>query len=170
MGNLTDRQVQALNDLPKFIPSLSRAHAGDDTSPLNLGTRLKELEDAAPDGLIDALADAAVAVSSAAATNGVNTITAISATATSAVATTDASAPGVGYVQAEAASAATLANALKVQLNINATENADLRARQAQDKTAIDALTATCAALITLTSELKTKFNALQAAIDDAAA
>jgi hypothetical protein len=104
---------------------------------------------------------------------GADTITAISATASSAVVTADASAPSGGYVQAEAASTATLANALKVQSNINALENADLRARQAQNKTAIDDLVARGAQmktaidnLTTTVALLRTNLNAIQAAID----
>lgn len=119
------------------------------------------------DGAIAALKTAAVATAAADATTlGTTTVTAVSATASSAVVTADATAPGATYDQTEAASAATLVNALKAQLNINATENADLRARQAQDKTAIDNLKITVDLLVTLGNDLKAKYNALSNGID----
>jgi hypothetical protein len=74
----------------------------------------------------------AVDLVSAQATNvpamGALTSSAPAAVTSSQNATTNASAPGVGYVQAEAASTATLANALKVSYNAAQADIAALRA------------------------------------------
>lgn len=101
---------------------------------------------------LTALSAANVTSLKTAAVESVEEVTALSAAASAALATADATAPGVGYVQAEAASAATLANACKAKINILTTENADLRARVVE--------------LTALAEELATNVNALQAAID----
>lgn len=144
---LTAKQITALNNLPKYLPILSPQYAGKDD--LKLGDMLSELEAAAPDGLITALADAAAAIETAAlGALGTTTITAISAPASAAAAGDPPT---------------------KAEFDVLVTETADLRARQAENKTAIDNMTTQFGTVRTLINELRTNFNALQAAIDAAA-
>lgn len=56
------------------------------------------------------------------------------------VSAANASAPGVGYLQAEAASAATLANALKVAVNAVIADNVALHTKLATLRTQFDTL------------------------------
>lgn len=138
--------------------------------------------------IAEALAQAGVSasasdVSAAAATTlGTTTITAMSAvvaTSTaaalpSAITTPNAADQSASYVEADVDSIATLANDLKARAaetltlltELKADYNAlqlevvDLRARQAQNKTAIDNTTTTVGTLVTLANALRTAWNA----------
>jgi hypothetical protein len=83
-------------------------------------------------------------------------------------ATTNASAPGVGYVQAEAASTATLANALKVSYNALQVDVAALRTAYNLAQTDVVNLRATLLATQADLATTRTKVNAALAALTGA--